>query len=345
MYDNSPLGRFWQVVTRTFAIGTFFGVHVRMYWAAAILMPLLMLRWIGPATNSGAEALVLTVLAFAALFVVIWSHEMGHIAAGWRYHIRSDLITLSPLGGLAHMNAPARTPREELVITLAGPSVHLLWLAVFWPLELLLPPRVLAIDGWFQCPIGFTVWFLSSTNLVLLLFNLLPIFPLDGGRVLRALLSMRFHANQATLWVGAVGIVGGAGLMLYGFSQRDLQGAIPVVIGLTCILASIQERRLARHVLIYRATPQSFVWESDPDAWKQGGVGVAGRDSRRPGWFARWRAERVHRKAQARADADAALEREVDTILDRVHRVGMTGLSEREKAVLKRASSRRRGAG
>jgi Zn-dependent protease len=343
-YDNSPLGRVWQVVTRTFAIGTFFGVHVRVYWAALVL-PLLFLRWTAPATASGAEAFVLAMLAFVALFVVIWSHEMGHIAAGWRCHIRTDLITLGPLGGVAHLGAPARTPRDELFITLAGPATHLVWLAVFWPLELLLPAQVLEIDGWYQCPIKFTVWFLRTTNLTLLLFNLLPIFPLDGGRVLRALLSLRVHANQATLWVGTLGIVGGTCLVLYGLWAPDLQGAIPVLIGVTCILASIQERRIARHVLIYRPQAQSFAWETDPDAWKRGGGGVAGRELHRPGWFARWRTARVQKKAQARADADAALEREVDTILDRVHRVGMTGLSDREKAVLKRASSRRRGAG
>ncbi|HEX5054414.1 MAG TPA: hypothetical protein VFZ65_21730, partial [Planctomycetota bacterium] len=109
-YD-SPLMQLLRVLSRSFGIGTFFGVHLRMYWAAAILMPLLFLRWIGPASGTTLEALLLTTVCTLLLFVVIWTHEMGHIACGWRFGIRTDLITLSPLGGVAHMNAPARTPR------------------------------------------------------------------------------------------------------------------------------------------------------------------------------------------------------------------------------------------
>ena len=131
-YQSSALHRFLALVMRTFAIGTFFGVHVRMYWAAAIVMPLLFLRWV-PGATAGERGLY-TAIGFVGLFLIIWTHEMGHIAAGWRYRIRTDLITLSPLGGVAHMGAPAQTPREEMVISLAGPAVHLLWLLVVAPL-------------------------------------------------------------------------------------------------------------------------------------------------------------------------------------------------------------------
>lgn len=342
-YDSSPLARFLRVVSRSFAIGTSFGVRVRMYWLAAVLMPLLFLRWVGPASGTALEALALVAVLFALLFAIIWTHEMGHIAAGWRFGIRTDLITLSPLGGVAHMNAPASTPREELLITLAGPAVHLAWLAVFWPLQLLLPDRLVQIPGWTFCPVEFTVWFAVTTNTVLLLFNLLPIFPLDGGRVLRSLLAMRVHPNRATMWAGTAGIAGGCLLVLYGLTQARLEGTIPVVIGISCILASLQERRMARHVPVYQRV-RLRPWELDADAWKRGGA--ADPRARRPGWFARWRHARAARRARIAAERDAALDREVDAILERVHRVGMAGLSGREKAILKRASQRhRRGVG
>jgi Zn-dependent protease len=342
-YGQSALHRVLQVVMRTFAVGTFFGVHVRMYWAAAVLMPVIFLRWIAPSTATAAETLVLAAIAFVLLFVVVWTHEMGHIAAGWRQRIRTDLITLSPLGGVAHMNAPASSPREEIFVTLAGPAVHLVWLAVFWPLQLLLPAQLLAVDGWAWSPLAFTLWYLVTLNTGLLLFNLLPVFPLDGGRVFRALLATRVHPNRATMWATSVGIAGGTVLVVLGLFRADVQSTIGVVLGLSCIGASLGERRMARHVLVYQQQ-QREPWAMDGDAWKLG-ADVREERVRGPGRLARWRAARVAKRAAAKASRDAAFEREVDAILERVHQVGMTGLSEREKAVLRRASQRRRGAG
>src|SRR5690606_32970410 len=141
----------------------------------------------------GIARLSMALLVSALLFVVIWTHEMCHILAGWRYRIRTDLITLSPLGGVAHMNSPASTPRGELLVSLAGPAVHLAWLGVLWPLSLLLPESSLG-DGAARAAL-FVLWYLVTVNQVLLVFNLVPFFPLDGGRCLRALLAMRVHPN------------------------------------------------------------------------------------------------------------------------------------------------------
>jgi Zn-dependent protease len=340
-FQQSPLHRFLQVVMRTFAVGTLFGVHVRMYWAAAVLMPLVFFGWIRPATASGVEALVLVALAFTLLFAVIWTHEMGHIQAGRRFGIRTDLITLSPLGGVAHMGATASTPREELWTSLAGPATHLLWLAVFWPLYLLLPRDVLAPGGWYWSPLWFAVWFLFTTNLTLLLFNLVPVFPLDGGRVLRSLLSMRVHPNRATMWATTVGIAGGAVMIAWGLFEGRVASTILVVIGISCIGASLQERRVAQHTLVYQPHARHMPWEVDGDAWKRGGD----PQQARPGRLARWLAARAQKRAQQKATRDAALDKEVDAILERVHQVGMSGLSDREKSVLRKASARRRDTG
>lgn len=339
-YQSSAVHRFLMLLMRTFGIGTFFGVHVRMYWTAAILMPLIFLSWMPQAP--AAERLVNALLATGLLFTIIWTHEMGHIAAGWRQGIRTDLITLSPLGGLAHLGSPAQSPREELFITLAGPAVHLVWLVVFWPLLWLLPDRVLTISGWAWCPIAFAVWFVVTTNVAMLLFNLLPIFPFDGGRALRALLAMRVHPNRATMWATSIGIGGGIVLVILAFTRPDLQSTIGLVIGVTCVMSCLQERQQARYVLIYQQQRRD-PWETDGEAWKHGG-GVQ-RTQRRPGAFTRWRQARAQRKAAATAAAEAQFEQDVDAALERVSQVGMTGLTERERQVLQRASQRRRGAG
>jgi len=176
----------------------------------------------------------------------------------------------------------------------------------------------------------------------MLLFNLLPIFPLDGGRVLRALLSMRVHPNRATMWATSIGIGAGIVLAVLALTRPDLQSTIGLVIGISCITSSLQERRMAQHVLIYQPQRRD-PWETDGDAWKHGAAPL--RSERGPGAFTRWRQARVQQKAAAAAAAEAQFERDVDAALERVSQVGMTGLTERERLVLQRASQRRRGAG
>lgn len=334
---NPTLLKIWRALTSSFSLGSWFGVHVRMYWAALILMPLIFLSRL--AGLGGGLALLLSATYFVLLFLIIWSHEMGHIAAGRLYRIRTDKITLGPLGGLAHMNAGAANPRQELWISLAGPAVHLVWLAVFLPVEWLLPQSL--YGSWLE----WSVWYLNVTNLTLMVFNLLPIYPLDGGRVLRALLAMRLHPNLATLWATNVGMVGGAVLVVLSFTQGGVASSIGFVIGLMCILHSLDEKRRARHILVYQQGVQREPWEQDPDAWKHGGSATAADQDRQPGWLARRRQARAEQKAQAQHEQERALDAQVDAILERVSEVGMSGLTDKEKAILKKASERRRGAG
>lgn len=333
-YDETPLHRAIAWLLRSFSLGTWFGVPVRMYWAAVVLMPLLFLQWMpgdGPLDVAGHVA-----IGLVGLFVVIWSHEMGHIAAGWWYQIPTRMITLSPLGGLAHMTGRMPSPRAELVVTLAGPAVHLVWLAVFWPLELLLSPATVWTT-WY----GFSVWYLAVLNKGLLLFNLLPCFPLDGGRALRALLAMRLHEGKATLWATTVGMIGGGVMIASNVTRAGVYGGIGMLLGLTCVMESLRERRTVRFAYVYERSMRK-PWESDADAWK---LAVAKQQGGGPGLFARWRADRAERRATAQRERDAELDREVDAILERLHKVGMSGLQAKERELLLRAARRRKGAG
>lgn len=320
---------------RTFRIGWLFGIEVRMYWTAAVVTPLMFLYAFGAGYRF---ALVLALVCSVLLFTIVWTHEMGHIVMARRYGIPTGLITLSPLGGVAHIGHRPPTPAAEIRIALAGPAVHLAWLAVFWPLQYFFADGLVQTPGMLAAFTFDVLQFLVWTNVGLLTFNLLPLFPLDGGRTARGLLSLRWHPNRVTLWVTSIGIFGGGLLALSSLMQRGIGGSIGMLIGLMCIQASLHERMAARHTQIYGGV-QRHPWEGDPDAWKRGAHG--GPPVRRSGPIARWRA----RRQEQQAERDRALDVEVDEILGRLHQVGMQGLSARDKALLKRASNRRRGAG
>jgi Zn-dependent protease len=338
--DGSPLPWLLQALVASFRLGRLFGVEVQVYWIAVVLMPLLFLQWFAPITSGTFECLLLTAFAFASLYLVVWTHEMGHIMAGWRYRIHTPRITLSPLGGVAHMGASAPGPRAEVWISLAGPATHLAWLAVCWPLSLLCPWGTLRIEGFATDPLALALHLLVRTNQSLLLFNLLPLFPMDGGRVLRALLSMRLHPNRATLIATAIGIAGAIGFIVYGLATHGAYGTILVFIGIANLQSALAERTAARHTLVYESPPAE-PWRMDPDAWRHG----AGGASERRGWLARLGARRAQAKADRQNKASLAEEAELDQVLKRVHEVGITQLSPKERKVLQRAAERRRGTG
>lgn len=332
--------RFAKAMSASFKVGHFFGVEVRIFWITMIIMPLLFFS-----SFEGfafVERSVHTLILLVLLYFVIYTHEMGHIVAGWRYRMRTPLITLSPLGGLAHMETPAPGPKVDAIVSLAGPATHLIWLLVFGPLWLFVfrdSPEILRPEGWWLSPAWLAVQFLAVTNLVLMLFNLLPFFPMDGGRTLRAFLATKMHPNRATLIAAQIGLVG-ASFFVLGWIFFDFMGHswILMAIGISHFMVCLQARKAARYGFSpYDATAQLEAWQRDADAWKRGG-----QPSGDPGYFERRRADKEQRRREKQREDAAALELEVDRILEKVSEVGMAGLTEKEKRTLMRASDERK---
>ena len=165
------------------------GFPIRLHLTFFLLMAAI--AYIG--LNQGNPALILVSLG---LFASVLMHEMGHSVVAQRLGIKVIDITLLPIGGLARMERIPREPKEELLITVAGPLVNfvlapLLWLAhsVFEPP--VAPELLLDASG---PPLGQ----LAALNLMIGLFNLVPAFPMDGGRLLRAILAQRMPYERAT---------------------------------------------------------------------------------------------------------------------------------------------------
>lgn len=143
-----------------------------------------------------------TLLAFFGCVVL---HELGHSFTAMRYGIGVRRILLMPIGGMAEFDAIPREPMRELLITLAGPAVNFAIFGVLWAV-VGLPPGFPLASEFYANLTGFAQLLLHA-NLVMGVFNLLPVFPMDGGRIFRALLAWHMPYLRATFWAATVGKV------------------------------------------------------------------------------------------------------------------------------------------
>jgi Zn-dependent protease len=191
-------------------LGRAFGIPLYIHWTFWLL-PL----WVVLMTGThGAAALGLNLAVLAAAFGCVLLHELGHALTARHYGIGTRDITLYPIGGVASLQRPAAKPVHELWITLAGPAVNFAiavgLTAVLLILSLFDPGLVFgSLAG------QFLSWLLAA-NVLMVVFNLLPAFPMDGGRILRSLLAMAVGHLQATRVAVIVGVIMAALMGLVG---------------------------------------------------------------------------------------------------------------------------------
>ena len=198
-------------------LGRVLGIEVRVH-----LTFLLLLGFIGFAhwlPERSAAAAWSGVLFFSLLFVCVLLHELGHALAARQFGIKTKDITLLPIGGVARLERMPEKPAQELWVALAGPLVNVVIAAglLAW---LLLRGGELSL-AWGD-PSRSLLERLLAANVFLVLFNLLPAFPMDGGRVLRALLAVRLPYARATRIAARIGqgmavVFGFAGLFTNPF--------------------------------------------------------------------------------------------------------------------------------
>ena len=217
----------WSIPVATIA-GTVVRVHVTF---------LLFLVWIGGSywRLGGREAAIEGVLFILLLFLCVLAHEFGHIFAARRYGIRTPDVTLWPIGGIASLERIPERPSEELVVALAGPAVNVVIALV---LILILGTGIdSAAMTELENPRASMLGRLAAANIFLVVFNLIPAFPMDGGRVLRALLAMRRPHVEATRIAGRIGQGAAFVFALLGLFTNPML----IVIGLFVYLAATAE--------------------------------------------------------------------------------------------------------
>jgi len=153
--------------------------------------------------KDGPAAAISGVVFIALLFVCVVLHEFGHILMARRFGIRTPDVTLLPIGGVANLERMPEKPSEEIAVALAGPAVNLVIAAVlllFLGIPLGKDALMQAAEGNASLPLRIAV-----ANVALLVFNLIPAFPMDGGRVLRAVLAIPMGFARATRVAATIG--------------------------------------------------------------------------------------------------------------------------------------------
>lgn len=185
----------------SYRIGRFAGIDVYVHATFPLLLAVLLVTQL-----MGGDPVTSALLGTAfllALFVCVLLHEFGHALAARRFGIATRDITLLPIGGLARLERLPERPARELVVALAGPAVNVA-IAAFLFFGSSLAGRVLPATDASAGVIAF-VNQLIYVNLALVVFNMLPAFPLDGGRVLRAVLALGMPHVKATQIAARVG--------------------------------------------------------------------------------------------------------------------------------------------
>jgi Zn-dependent protease len=210
-------------------LGTLMGIPIRVHFTFYLLLGVFFLVNL---VRGGVVAALASLILITAVFGLVVLHELGHAMAARAFGIRTHDVTLLPIGGVARLERMPREPRQEFWIALAGPAVNL------------------AIAGllgiWLFATGGATASTFAGRlmviNLALVFFNLLPAFPMDGGRVLRAVLARRMgHVRATDIAAG----VGKGMALLFGVAGLFLNPML-IFIALFVWFGASQEQMMAR---------------------------------------------------------------------------------------------------
>ncbi|MBC7775138.1 MAG: site-2 protease family protein [Phycisphaerae bacterium] len=206
----------------SFKIFTWLGIPVFLHWTFGLIF--LYILWHAQSEGLGAVQTVWLTGLFMSLFLCVLLHEYGHAIAARRYGVKTRDIVLMPIGGVARLERMPEKPFHEFVVAIAGPAVNvviatLLLVVLSFTVEeggfgeMLISAiqtrdigqEIATESGYLMSPVVHFFIYLAFTNVVLVIFNMIPAFPMDGGRVFRALLSMwlgRPRATKIAAWLG-----------------------------------------------------------------------------------------------------------------------------------------------
>ena len=328
----SPRNPLLWLLSGSMPLFTAFGIRVRMHASMLLLIVLTLLTSEMKGGMGVANAMTFGVL----LFGIVLLHEFGHCFAARSVGGDAKDILLWPLGGLAYADAPNRA-WPQFVTAVGGPLVNvalcLTTAGLMWALAAgrhshvqwnpMASRGLLALNYYFA-------W-IFAISLGLLIFNLLPILPLDGGRMLQTLLWFKLKYYRATMIACIVGMIGSVLMTMYGIASfGSFFGITLIFLGISCFLYSYQLRAQMKAAGPWEFEDEGIdysasLWQPDEPKRKQ-----------------RKLSRRVKRKLRKQAQHEESEQARIDSILAKVSAHGMQSLTWSERRVLKKATERQR---
>ncbi len=327
----------------SFGIGSLFGIRLRVHLLfifGGLIVVFNELRDGGGWTGVGYGLGTLGIL-----FLIVLLHEFGHCFGARSVGGTADEILMWPLGGLA-FTSPPHNPRAHLVTVIAGPAVNVALLMitttvlVTWkgtvdtlPLN---PFRPFATNlDYF--PTGLHHWLVVffTLNLIILLFNLAPVFPFDGGRVLQCILWFHLDFVRATMIATGVGMVGAIVIGVVGLATEEVMFFAIAFFGyFTCW----QQRQMLKSGAYDTGNEFGYDFSQGYTSLEKGNEGT----EKGPSFLERRRARRAADQSQREAHEREEQQHEVDRILNKVHASGIKSLTGKERRLLEQETERQR---
>lgn len=197
-------------------LGKIAGIGLFVHWTFSLLI--LFIVYTNYKAGQNSIQILWSVLFILCIFLTVFMHELGHALTAKKFGIKTKDITLLPIGGVAQLERLPEKPSEELMVAFAGPMVNIV-LALITSLFINLPNTSEEMVSQLNNGVNAGNFFLNFylVNIILAFFNLIPAFPMDGGRVLRALLSYKLERHQATKIAARIGQALAIGFVLLGF--------------------------------------------------------------------------------------------------------------------------------
>jgi len=330
-YKDNPLN--WSL-----GIGQLFSIRIRIHLFFFLWMLVQLLRSVKD------EALLVSAVIVVILFVIVLLHELGHCFGARSVGGDAEDILMWPLGGLASVQIPM-VPRHHLITAAAGPLVNLIFCILSAMLMTIFsgalttiplnPFNLFAVTNrvasWSVIDWLVVFW---SVNYLLLLFNLLPMFPLDGGRIFQAIMWKHRGLKDSTLIATFVGMIGA---ICCGVAGMVTENWLLVGIAVFGFITCMQQRQMLKAGMLQEDHEFGYDFSKG-----YGGFNDNDKSESKPSWLARRRNAKLAKKAEKQRLQQELLEKEIDRVLQKVHQQGIKSLTNKEKKILQSETERKK---
>jgi Zn-dependent protease len=334
-----------DLLSWNFYLGRWVGVQVRLHVFFLVLTVYVL--HVCTQSPKGDNVLWTGLTALAVLLLSVVAHELGHLFAANRLGGEAEQVVLWPLGGLAPVNA-GHDPHSDLLVSLSGVMVNFAVCLLATPALVALDERIVPLLNLLSPPVAnealsaaVVLKWVMWTNWMLAVVNVLPAFPMDGGRILRAALQPAVGYRTAVIIVARGAMIEAFGLCLAAWLVRTSYPLAFLPLTLLGVLAFFSARHEAER--LHDHDPEDGVFGYD---FSQGYTSldrhVDTAKKAGPGPLRRWLDNRRNLKVRRQRQLEEDEERRVDSILAQIRDTGMDKISDQDRALLNRVSARYR---